>query len=193
MRVVLGHARIAPKAFPGPVHAQVASFERNPFTALPNYRLKVLQLLPSLQSLEGQVCVCARVGGSAWCCWGAPSCVGAAAHTPLVACVVSQAVSAHERGRVGATLQQEAACMAVMLSNACMVHKLVGALRLPGFVGNVQLGSRENRITNAACETAWLCCRRARPSCCSCTRSCGARCLAPRACPRSLGVFTRSC
>jgi hypothetical protein len=36
-----------------------------------------------------------------------------------------QVVTAQERSRVAHVLQQEAACMAVMLSNACMVHKLV--------------------------------------------------------------------
>lgn len=34
---------------------QVASFERNPLTGLPNYRQKVLQLLPNLENLDGQV------------------------------------------------------------------------------------------------------------------------------------------
>jgi hypothetical protein len=34
---------------------QVASFERNPLTGLPNYRQKVLQLLPKLENLDGQV------------------------------------------------------------------------------------------------------------------------------------------
>jgi len=36
-----------------------------------------------------------------------------------------QVVTPQERTRVHHVLQQEAACMAVMLSNACMVHKLV--------------------------------------------------------------------
>lgn len=33
----------------------MASFERNPLAGLPNYRYKVLQLLPSLQMLDAQV------------------------------------------------------------------------------------------------------------------------------------------
>jgi hypothetical protein len=37
------------------VGLQVASFERNPLTGLPNYRQKVLQLLPTLENLDGQV------------------------------------------------------------------------------------------------------------------------------------------
>lgn len=37
---------------------QVASFERNPMTGLPNYRQKVLQLLPNLENLDGQVGRC---------------------------------------------------------------------------------------------------------------------------------------
>lgn len=37
---------------------QVASFERNPMTGLPNYRSKVLQLLPNLENLDGQVRGC---------------------------------------------------------------------------------------------------------------------------------------
>lgn len=36
-----------------------------------------------------------------------------------------QVVTPQERTRMHHVLQQEAACMAVMLSNACMVHKLV--------------------------------------------------------------------
>jgi hypothetical protein len=39
-----------------------------------------------------------------------------------------QVVTAQERMKVSHALQQEAACMAVMLSNACMVHKLVRRL-----------------------------------------------------------------
>lgn len=39
-----------------------------------------------------------------------------------------QVVTAQERMKVSHALQQEAACMAVMLSNACMVHKLVSNL-----------------------------------------------------------------
>lgn len=34
---------------------QVACFDRNPVTSLPNYRAKVLALLPHLQTLDGQV------------------------------------------------------------------------------------------------------------------------------------------
>lgn len=71
---------------------QVASFERNPLAYLPNYRNKVMQLLPRLQMLDGQ------------------------------------GISGQDRQRAGAALKQEAACMAVMLSNACMVHKLVRKL-----------------------------------------------------------------
>jgi hypothetical protein len=69
---------------------KVASFERNPVTHLPNYRLKVLQLLPELEVLDGV------------------------------------SVQPQDRQKVKVALQHEAACMAVMLSNACMVHKLVG-------------------------------------------------------------------
>jgi hypothetical protein len=68
---------------------QVASFERNPLACLPNYRNKLIQLLPRLQMLDGQ------------------------------------GISGQDRQRAGAALKQEAACMAAMLSNACMVHKLV--------------------------------------------------------------------
>lgn len=71
---------------------KIASFERNPVTHLPNYRLKVLQLLPGLERLDG---------------------------VP---------VQLQDRQKAKVTLQQEAACMAVMLSNACMVHKLVGVI-----------------------------------------------------------------
>ena len=41
----------------------------------------------------------------------------------MVPCV--QVVTPQELSRLHHVLQQEAACMAVMLSNACMVHKLV--------------------------------------------------------------------
>jgi hypothetical protein len=73
---------------------QVASFERNPLACLPNYRNKLMQLLPRLQMLDGQ------------------------------------GISGQDRQRAGAALKQEAACMAVMLSNACMVHKLVSCFFL---------------------------------------------------------------
>ncbi|WIA22151.1 hypothetical protein OEZ85_004487 [Tetradesmus obliquus] len=73
---------------------QVASFERNPLACLPNYRNKLMQLLPRLQMLDGQ------------------------------------GISGQDRQRAGAALKQEAACMAVMLSNACMVHKLARTAEL---------------------------------------------------------------
>lgn len=43
----------------------------------------------------------------------------------MVLCV--QVVTPQELSRLHHVLQQEAACMAVMLSNACMVHKLVSS------------------------------------------------------------------
>lgn len=75
---------------------QVVSFERNPITCLPNYRNKVIQMLPKLQMLDGQ------------------------------------GISSQDRQRAAAAMAQEAACMAVMVSNACMVHKLVSNV-----VGNI--------------------------------------------------------
>jgi hypothetical protein len=46
---------------------------------------------------------------------------------PVMVCMVTcvQVVTPQELSRLHHVLQQEAACMAVMLSNACMVHKLV--------------------------------------------------------------------
>lgn len=87
------------------VRLQVASFERNPLACLPNYRNKLMQLLPRLQMLDGQ------------------------------------GISGQDRQRAGAALKQEAACMAVMLSNACMVHKLVSEQQqqLPLFCATCQL------------------------------------------------------
>eukprot|EP00879_Flechtneria_rotunda_P031942 GHRR01035063.1.p1 GENE.GHRR01035063.1~~GHRR01035063.1.p1 ORF type:complete len:287 (+),score=83.59 GHRR01035063.1:224-1084(+) len=70
-------------------HVQIASFDSNPIASLPNYRAKVVQLLPKLQVLDGIQ------------------------------------VTAADRQRAAAAVQHEAACMAVMLSNACMAHKLV--------------------------------------------------------------------
>lgn len=36
-----------------------------------------------------------------------------------------RAISGEERARAAGVVQSEAACMVVMLSNACLVHKLV--------------------------------------------------------------------
>jgi hypothetical protein len=67
----------------------VLTLEGNPLAQLPNYRARVLALLPRLLSLDGR------------------------------------AVTAEERARAAVAVQAEAACTAVMLSNACLVHKLV--------------------------------------------------------------------
>lgn len=84
----ISQLQILQDACPG---LQVVSFERNPLVHLPNYRNKVVQMLPKLQMLDGQ------------------------------------GISSQDRQRAAAALNQEAACMAVMMSNACMVHKLVSA------------------------------------------------------------------
>ncbi|KIZ01316.1 hypothetical protein MNEG_6644 [Monoraphidium neglectum] len=73
---------------------EVLTLEGNPLAQLPNYRARVLALLPRLLSLDGR------------------------------------AVTAEERARAAVAIQAEAACTAVMLSNACLVHKLAHASRL---------------------------------------------------------------
>jgi hypothetical protein len=51
---------------------QVASFERNPLTGLPNYRQKVLQLLPKLENLDGQVYAAVLLHLARACSWQLP-------------------------------------------------------------------------------------------------------------------------
>lgn len=63
---------------------------------------------------------------TALACERFPECQVSGCRLPAVRGVFGvQVVTPQELSRLHHALQQEAACMAVMLSNACMVHKLV--------------------------------------------------------------------
>ncbi len=53
------------------------------------------------------------------------------AYLPALTSLDGKAVSVSERSRAEGALAQEAACMGVMLGNACLVHKLVSTVDRP--------------------------------------------------------------
>lgn len=63
---------------------------------------------------------------------------------PRLQTLDGKVVSAEECERAAVAVQAEAACMAVMLSNACLVHKLVGGLGMALHMPNAATETWQN-------------------------------------------------